>query len=316
MGRRKGNGGGIGALLLGALVVILLIPKEIWIALFWIAVVALLCWVGWRMFRKWQCAQQASVLPPPPEETGKTLAEILSESSGRSPPTARGAGGSASVLQVAPPPLPSTPAITLPAPRSQASTGTGRVVIEPNPPTPAHEPVPVRTTSPLGNWADNRDAVAAVNRVRSDELRAKIAASEADHKSRAPRLPAAEFTNTQSVEEPPADSAASASSQQSPWEIERDQVARENRHRSETLRAKFPEVRIVSEESTTRPASAATPDEGSRKRLEETGSVPLRSPVTDSIAPVVAPSSRPIPVQDPVPVRTTSPVMLTHSMLA
>ena len=46
MGRRKGNGGGIGALLLGALVVILLIPKEVWIALFWVAVVSLLGWVG------------------------------------------------------------------------------------------------------------------------------------------------------------------------------------------------------------------------------------------------------------------------------
>ena len=328
MGRRKGNGGGIGALLLGALVVILLIPKEIWIALFWIAVVALLCWVGWRMFRKWQCAQQASVLPPPPEETGKTLAEILSESSGRSPPTARGAGGSASVLQVAPPPLPSTPAITLPAPRSQASTGTGRVVIEPNPPTPAHEPVPVRTTSPLGNWADNRDAVAAVNRVRSDELRAKIAASEADHKSRAPRLPAAEFTNTQSVEEPPADSAASASSQQSPWEIERDQVASENRQRAERLRAKFPHASGLSEEST-EPGFTPTPDASARKPLGEASFSssqeqvpsppslppspvvelpPLRSQVSDSEAPAAVSYSRPVPVQDPVPVRTTSPL--------
>lgn len=50
MGRRKGNGGGIGALLLGALVVILLIPKEIWIALFWIAVGACadFCVTGFR----------------------------------------------------------------------------------------------------------------------------------------------------------------------------------------------------------------------------------------------------------------------------
>ena len=38
MGRRKGNGGGIGALLLGALFVILLITKEILIALLLIAV--------------------------------------------------------------------------------------------------------------------------------------------------------------------------------------------------------------------------------------------------------------------------------------
>lgn len=283
MGRRKGNGGGIGALLLGVLVVILLIPKEVWIALFWFAVVAFLGWVGWRLLRNWQSAQQDSGLPPPPEDTGKTLAEILSESSEKNPPATRRAGGPAPVPKVFPPtPLPPTPAITPPPSRPQ-TTGT---VTELCRPAPAREPVLVRTTSSFGDWADRRDAVAAANRARSDELRAKVAAHE------------------------------------------RDQIAHENRQRAEKLRAKFPDVRIASEEST-RPSPAPKPDEASRKPLEETVSAPpvmqmpfpaplpaaplaepppLRSQVTDRVAPAIAPSSRPVPVQDPVSVQTTSPL--------
>ncbi len=329
MGRRKGSGGGIGALLLGALVVILLIPKQVWIALFWAAVVALLGWVGWRLFRTWQSAKQTSVLPPPPEDTGKTLAEILSESSGSRPPATSRTSGSVPVPQVSVPhSLPSTSAITPPHPRPQATAGIGRAVTELSRPAPAHEPVPVRTTSPSGDWANNRDAFAAANRTRSDELRAKIAASDAGHKFHSARLPAAEFDQSRDVEDPAVDVAPRVSLHQTPWEIERDQVASENRQRAEMLRAKFPDIRIMSEEST-RPASAPKPDKGSQKPLEETSFVqpkmqvlfptplpsdpvverpPIRSQVTDSVAPAVAPSSRPIPVQDPVPVRTTSPL--------
>lgn len=315
MRRRKGNGGGIGALLLGALVILLLIPKEVWIALFWAAVVALLGWVGWRLFRNWQSTQQTSVLPPPPEDTGKTLAEILGESSGSNPPATRRAGGPAPVSKVsAPPPLPSTPAITPPPLNPQATAG-------------AREPAPVRTNPPLGDWADNRNAVAAANRVRTDELRAKIAASEANHKSRTTQPPVAEFAQSPAVDDPALDAAPSVSLQQTPWEIERDHVASENRQRAEKLRAKFPDVRIVSEESV-RPSPAPKPDEGARKALEPAGFVPpvaqapsppplpsrtvepppIRSRVTDPVAPAAVPSSRPVPVQDPVPVRTTSPL--------
>lgn len=316
-------------MLLGTLVIILLIPKEVWIALFWVAVVALLGWVGWRLFRNWQSAKLTSVLPPSPEDTGKTLAEILSESSGSNTPATRRAIGSAPIPRgSAPPPLPSTPAITPPSPRPQATAGVGRAVTELSRPVPAHEPAPVRTTSPFGDWADNRDTIAAANRARSDELRAKIAASDADHKSRSARRPAAEFAQSQAVEDPAVDVAPSVSLHQTPWEIARDQVASENRQRAETLRTKFPDICIVSEEST-RPASAPKPDEGPRKPLEETGFVPpvmqmpsppplpsnpvverppLRSQVTVSVAPAVAPSSRPVPVRDPVPVRATSPL--------
>src|SRR5690606_26546841 len=181
---------------------------------------------------------------------------------------------------------------------------------------PAHEPVPVRATSPFGDWANNRDTIAAANRARSDELRAKIAASDAEHASRSARLPATEFARSQAIEDPAVDVAPGVILHRTPWEIERDQVASENRQRAEMLRAKFPDIRIVSEEST-RPTSAPKPDEGSQKPLEETGFVqpmmqvlsppplpsdpvverpPSRKEVTESVAPAVAPSSRPVPV--------------------
>ena len=314
MGRRKGNGGGIGALLLGALVVILLIPKEVWIALFWVAVVSLLGWVGWRLFRHWQSVKHASVLPPPPEDPGKTLAEILSESSAASPAATRHVVGPVPVPQTSAPPPPSKLAIT-----PQAA--------EPSRPVPAHEPVPIRTTSRSGDWADNRDTLAAANRARTDELRAKIAASEANHKSRTTQPPVAEFVQSPIVDDPTLDAAPSVSLQQTSWEIERDHVASENRQRAEKLRAKFPDVRTVSEESI-RLSPVPKPDEGARKALEPAGFVPAvtqapsppplpsrpveppptRSHVADPVAPAAVPSSRPVPVQDPVPVRTTSPL--------
>ncbi len=306
MGRRKRGGGGIGALLLGALAVILLIPKQVWIALFWASVVALLGWMGWRLFRTWQSARQTSVLPPPPKDTGKTLAEILSESSGSRPPATSRTSGSVPIPQVSVPhPLPSPSAITPPHPRPQATAGIGRAVTE-------------LTTSPFGDWANNRNTIAAANRARSDELRAKIAASDAHHKSHSARLPEAEFAQSQAVEDPAVDDAPSANLHQTRWEIERDQVASENRRRAEMLRSKFPDIRIVSEELTS-PASAPTPDRGSKKPSEETGSVPpmiqalsppplpsspvierppSRNQVADRLAPSLAPSSRPVPVQD------------------
>src|SRR5690606_18112137 len=105
----------------------------------------------------------------------------LCESSGSRPPATRRTIGSASIPQVSVPhPLPSTPAITPPHARPQATAGAGRAVTELSRPAPAHEPVPVRATSPFGDWANNRDTIAAANRARSDELRAKIAASDAE----------------------------------------------------------------------------------------------------------------------------------------
>lgn len=269
MGRRKGNGGGIGALLLGALAVILLIPKEVWIALFWFAAAAFLAWVGWRLYRNWQSAQQASVLPPPPEDTGKTLAEILGESSGKSSPAARRAGGPAPVLQVAPPPPPpSTPAITPPPLRPQATTSVARAVTEPSRPAPAQEPIPARTISPFSNWADNRDTIAAANRARTEVLRAKMAASDADHQFHAARLPVAESAESQAADDPALDVAPSVRLHQTPWETDRDQVASANRQRAEKLRAKYPDVRVLSEESTT-PASGRKPVETPLESLGE-----------------------------------------------
>lgn len=314
MGRRKGNGGGIGALLLGALVVILLIPKEVWIALFWVAVVSLLGWVGWRLFRHWQSVKHASVLPPSPEDPGKTLAEILSESSATSPSATRHVVGPVPVPQASAPPPPSKPAIT-----PQAA--------EPSRPVPAHEPSSVRTTSRSGDWADNRDTLAASNRARAVGLRAKIAESEANHKSRTTQPPVAEFAQSPVVDDPTLNASPSVSLQQTSWEIGRDHVASENRQRAEKLRAKFPDIRTVSEESI-RLSPVPKPDEGARKALEPADFVPtvtqapsppplpsrpvepppIRSQVADRVVPAAVPSSRPFPVQDPVPVRTTSPL--------
>ncbi len=152
MGRRKGTGGGIEALLLGAFVVIFLIPKEIWVALLWLAGVAVLGWVGWRLYLYSQSARRASVLPPSAEDTGKTLAEIMAESSGKSAPVARRMRGPVAT-QRAPSPLPSsrpfTPAAALQPPQPQVTADLPPAVATPRRPTPALEPVPVRTTSPL-----------------------------------------------------------------------------------------------------------------------------------------------------------------------
>lgn len=151
--RRKGHGGGIGALLLGALVVILLIPKEVWIALFWFAVVALLGWVGWRLYRHWRIAQQASELPPPPEEGGKTLAEILDQS-----PPKRAASRSSTHLPVSPQPRvpapPPPPSAVEAAPPPVKEAPVPGAAVPPSRPAPALEPVAVRTTSPLRAVAD------------------------------------------------------------------------------------------------------------------------------------------------------------------
>lgn len=292
MGRRKGNGGGIGALLLGALIVVLLIPKEVWITLCLGAVAALLGWIGWRLFQNWQSARQTSVLPPPPEDTGKTLAEILGESAAKNPPPAQ---------------LSATFAIT------------------PNRPVAAQEPVRVRTNSLAGDWADNRDAVAAANRARSEELRARIAASDKDYQSGALRLPAADSSQSNALEEQSLDVTPSLELHPTAWDIERDRAASENRQRAEKLREKFPDIRIVSEESAGF-SFAPKPDEGSRKRSEETVSVPpmIQAPPplpsqpivqppplireADRGAPAQASPSRPVPAQDPVSVRTTSPL--------
>lgn len=293
MGRRKGNGGGIGALLLGALVVVLVIPKEVWITLFLGAVAALFGWVGWRLFHNWQSARQTSVLPPPPEDTGKTLAEILGESAGKIPPPA---------------------------------DLSARSAIEPSRPAAAQEPVRVRTNLLVGDWAENRDTLAAANRARSEELRARITASDSDHRPGAPRLPTAHSAQSNALEDEYLDLAPSLELNRTTWEIERDQVASENRQRSETLRAKFPDIRIVSEESTNF-SFAPKPGEGFRASPEETALVPpvvqappplppqpivqlppIRSEAADRGDPVIAPPSRPVPAQDPVPVRTTSPL--------
>lgn len=298
-----------------------------WLALFWAAVVALVGWVGWRLFRNLQSAQRTSVLPPPPEDTGKTFAEILSESSGDKPPPAHRGGRPAAVPQVSASSLPpAARAIAPPLPTPRATPDPGMIITEPSRPVPAHESVPVRTSSPLGDWTDNRDTIAAANRSRSEELRAKIAASDADRKSRSTHLPAAEPVRSQTAADPTFDTAPSESLHLTPWEIERDQVASENRQRAEKLRAKFPDVRIVSEEPIG-PASTPKPNEGSREPLEKTRVAVPETPVPsppplppkpvveppplrnqDSVAPVVAPSIRPVPARDPVPVRTTSPL--------
>lgn len=294
MGRRKGNGGGIGALLLGALVVVLLIPKEVWITLFLGALAALVGWVGWRLFQNWQSARQTSVLPPPPEDTGKTLAEILGESAVKN---------------------------RLPA---QSSAGTAS---DPGRPVAAQEPVRVRTNSFADDWAANRDTVAAANRARSEELRARIAASDKGHvPPGAQPLPAADVSQSNAVGRQSLEEAPSLNLHQAAWEIERDRTASENRQRAEMLRAKFPDVRIVSEESAGF-SFAPKPDEGSRKRSEAADLVPpvvqappalpsqpiaqpppFKSEAADSGTPAKAPPSRPVPAQDPVPVRTTSPL--------
>lgn len=144
MGRRKGNGAnGIVALLIGAVVLIALIPKQVWIALFWLMALAVACWIGWRMYRSWQSTHQASALPPPPpEDTGKTLAQILGESIGTGAPQCRQEGINASSAPANGDQLSATATRT-------AYRGMATIT-----PAPAQEPVAVRTTSPLRAAAD------------------------------------------------------------------------------------------------------------------------------------------------------------------
>src|SRR5690554_5411678 len=234
MGRRKGTKENLwlvgGLVLLG---VILMIPKEVWIALFWFALVAFLTWVGLHLYRNWQSTQQSSVLPPPPEDTGKTLAEILRESSGETHPTERRAGAPAQVSQVAvPPPLPSTLAVSPPPFNAQATAGMAPAVIEPGRHAPAPDPVSARTNSSFHKWAGDRDAIAAANRGRTKALRAKIAASDADHQLHSERFAADKSAGTQATDNPDLGASPTLDPHRIPWEIHRDQVAEANRQRA------------------------------------------------------------------------------------
>lgn len=297
MGRRKGTTENLwlvaGLVLLD---VMLMIPKGIWIALFWYAVLALLTWLGLHLYRHWKSTQQSSALPPPPEATGKTLAEILRESSREMPPTASRAGASAPVSQFAVPSrLPSTLAVTPSPSNGQATTGIAPAVSDPSGPTPPLDPTPARSNSSFSDWAADRDAIAAANRTRTQALRVKIAASDARHRLQAERFTAVKSVSAQAAADSVPGATPSLEPQRTPWEIHRDQVAKANRQRAKELREKYPgdpvgssrtpsEERGVATETNTKSSQSAAIRPGEHP---STHLPPPSSHVPSNVAPAV-----------------------------
>lgn len=316
MGRRRGTTESrwlvAGLVLLG---VMLMIPKGVWIALLWYAVLAFLTWLGLHLYRRWQSTQRSSALPPPPEDTGKTLAEILRESSRQTPPTASRASACAPVSQLAVPSrLPSTLPITPSPSNGKATTGIAPAVSEPSGPAPALDPPSVRANSSFSDWTADRDAIAAANRTRTQALRVKIAASDARHRLQAERFTAVKSVMAQAADDQVPGATPSLEPHRTPWEIHRDQVAKANRQRAKELREKFPadplgssrtpsEERGVATETITKSSQSAAIRPGEHP---STHLPPPRSHVPANVAPPVAEPSRPPPAQEPVPVPMTS----------
>ena len=134
MGRRNSAKGNLWLIVgLAILALVLMIPKEVWIALFWIAVLCGCAWWAWRKAN----APHGNKLPSPdveaaPPTSGKTLAELIADSRRPAPrhvPTIR----------------------STPAPRAPTSASppvrASRPVPVPDRPAPATEPLRVRISS-------------------------------------------------------------------------------------------------------------------------------------------------------------------------
>lgn len=144
MGRRNSAKGNLWLIVgLAVLALVLMIPKEVWIALFWIAV---LCGCSWWAWRKAHVPRDNKFPSPDleaaPPANEKTLAELIADSRRPAP----GHAPTVPSTPASPDPVRTPPPVQAPRP-AQPSIPSPRPVQVPDRPAPATEPIRVRISS-------------------------------------------------------------------------------------------------------------------------------------------------------------------------